>query len=86
MLIFASVNPADVPNVELLKISPEDEVSVGVFDSLSKNTHWCEPLTLNSVPFPLVSNPNPNNCASADELTIVEPAATDVYVIPYAEL
>ena len=80
MLIFAKLTPLVVPAPVCVIIWFELDVAVSVFALLSLNLNVNEPDTLNDVGVPLLNNPNPNNWASADDETVVEPAATLVYV------
>ena len=78
MFILATVKPLEVPNESCVKVTVDAEVSVWVPLLLLLNLNAWVPFTWNSLALPLLKVPNPNNCASADDCTDVEPPATDV--------
>jgi hypothetical protein len=80
VLIFAKLTPLVVPAPVCVIRWFELEVAVSVLVLLSLNLNVNEPDTLNDVGVPLLNNPNPNNWVSTEDDTIVEPAATLVYV------
>jgi hypothetical protein len=76
VLILAKVNPLVVPKALLESSLWDEEIAVTVSVLLSEKNQLDAPETLNCVGPPLVNNPNPNNWASAEEETIVDPPAT----------
>ena len=55
---------------------------MSVFELLSLNLKVNEPETLSEVGVPLLNVPNPNNCESTEDDTIVVPDDTLVNVCP----
>ena len=80
VLIFANVTPLVGPAPVCVIRWFELDVAVSVFVLLSLNLKLNEPETLNEVGVPLLNTPKPNNWVSTDDETIVDPAATLVYV------
>ena len=60
----------------------EPDVEVSVLELLFLNLKVNEPETLNEVGVPLLNVPNPNNCESTEDDTIVVPDDTLVNVCP----
>ena len=79
--ILAKVTPPDVPKADWVKIVAEEEASDCSSDPVLANTNPWDPLTLNADAPPLSNPPSPNNWASAEDDTVVDPPATEVYDI-----
>jgi hypothetical protein len=81
VLILARVTPFVVPAPVCVINANDAEVAVSVFVELFLNLKANAPDTLNVVGVPPFNWPNPNNCESLDEETVVVPTATLVYVL-----